>query len=80
MPNLPVFVEQEDLSKDIVALPLPDDEEMLLQFVLVSHERTRHSMAHRFMREKLIEVVEHYRQRNGLPTLPEMRALRGFEF
>ena len=80
MPNLPVFVEEEDLSKDIVALPLPDDEELLLQFVLVSHERTRHSMAHRFMYDKLIEVVEEYRLKNGIPTLPEMRKLRGFAF
>lgn len=80
MPNLPVFVEEEDLSKDIVALPLPDDEEMLLQFVLVAHERTRHSRTHRFMHDKLIEVVEEYRQRNELPTLPEMRELRGFKF
>ena len=61
-------------------LPLPDDEELFLQFVLVSHERTRHSLAHRFMYDKLIEVVEGYRERSGLPTLPEMRKLRGFAF
>jgi DNA-binding transcriptional LysR family regulator len=80
MPSAPIFIEEDDLSNKLVSLPIPDDEEIFFQFVLVTHERIRNSATHQFLQSLFIEVVEEWRERNDLLPLEEMRALRGFEF
>ncbi|GAA5316860.1 MAG: LysR family transcriptional regulator [Candidatus Pelagadaptatus aseana] len=80
MPSTPIFIEEGDLSKEIISLPIPENEELMFRFVLVTHERTRNSPTHLFLKQLFTEVVEEWRQHNDMPTLKEMREIRGFDY
>jgi hypothetical protein len=67
-------MEQDGLTEDLIALPLPGDEEITITYVMVSHERVRHSAAHKFMRGEILEIIERFRHKYGLPCLEDLRA------
>jgi DNA-binding transcriptional LysR family regulator len=72
-PAPPLFMEQDGLTEDLIALPLPGDEEITITYVMVSHERIRHSAAHEFMRGEILEIIERFRHKYGLPCLEDLR-------
>ena len=73
----PLFMQQGDISKDLITLPLPEGEEVMLKYVLVNHPRVSHSMAHAYLRTQIIEVIERFRQKYKLPPLAEIQVRRG---
>lgn len=73
LPGPPIFIEETDLSRDIVTLPLPDGETVMLRYVLAYHQRIGESKPHQFVKQCLIDTVDHYRAIRGLPTLAHMR-------
>lgn len=75
-PAPPLFMEQEDLARELISLPLPDNEKIAIKYVMVEHQRTEHSAAHAFLRAELIAVVERFRHRYGLPCLDDLRVLK----
>lgn len=79
LPGPPIFIEETDMSRDIVALSLPGDEQLQLKYVLAFHERTANSKPHQFLKKVLLEAVEHYRESRGLPTLEDMRKIHQLE-
>ena len=79
-PTPPLFMEEDDLSRDLVPLPMPDDEQLSISYVLVSHQRIAHSLAHRFLREEILQVVEAFRLKYDLPGLAELRAQRNLAY
>lgn len=79
-PAPPLFMEQDDLARDLVALSLPDDEELALKYVMVSHERIEHSPAHDFLRGEILAIVERFRHKYGMPCLEDLRAARNLPY
>lgn len=79
-PAPPLFMEQEDLAKDLVALPWPGDEDITVKYVMVHHERIEHSPSHAFFGGEILHIIEQFRVQYGLPTLAEMRAQRGLAY
>jgi hypothetical protein len=75
-PAPPLFMEQDGLTEDLIALPLPGDEEITITYVMVSHERVQYSAAHEFMRGEILEIIEQFRHKYGLPCLADLRAQR----
>jgi DNA-binding transcriptional LysR family regulator len=75
-PAPPLFMEQDELARELIALPLPDDEEIAIKYVMVSHQRIEHSPAHDFLRGEMLGVIEQFRHRYGLPCLEDLRAQR----
>ena len=80
LPAPPLFMEQDDLAKDLVSVPLPGGEELTIKYVLVTHERILHSAAHEFMRGEIMSLIEEFRARYGLPCLDELLAKRNLPF
>jgi DNA-binding transcriptional LysR family regulator len=78
-PGPPFFIDQSDLSEEVVALPIPGDQDISVRFVIVYHERVAQSPAHQYLLSRITGAVESYRVRNGLPDLTEMRALRNLD-
>ncbi len=72
-PAPPLLLEQGDISTELIALPLPEGEEVTLRYVMVSHPRIAGSLAHSFLRQRIIEVIEHFRARHNLPPLAELQ-------
>jgi DNA-binding transcriptional LysR family regulator len=72
-PAPPLLLEQGDISTELIALPLPEGEEVTLRYVMVSHPRIAGSLAHNFLRQRIIEVIEHFRARHNLPPLAELQ-------
>ena len=79
-PAPPLFMEQEDLARELIALPLPDDEKIAIKYVMVQHQRTEHSAVHAFLRGELITVIERFRHRYGLPCLDDLRAQKNLPY
>jgi DNA-binding transcriptional LysR family regulator len=77
LPGPPIFIEETDMSHDVVALALPSNEQLTLKYVLAYHERVLASKPHQFLQSILLESVESYRQSRGLPTLSDMREIHG---
>jgi DNA-binding transcriptional LysR family regulator len=75
-PTPPLFMDEDDLSRGLITLPMPEDEELSISYVLVSHERIEHSLAHRFLREEILQVIEAFRLKYNLPGLEELREQR----
>ena len=73
-PAPPLFMQQDDISKDLIALPLPEGEDVTLKYVMVNHPRVAHSMAHDYLRTQIITVIERFRQKYKLPPLAEIQA------
>ena len=69
-----------EVARDLVALPLPAGEQITLKYVMVSHERIEHSVAHRFLSAEIAQVIESFRERYGLPDLARLRAERGLPY
>ena len=74
------FSTVADTKKVIISLPMPDEEEIIMQFALVTHERTENSPAHQFLKQQMIEVIEEWRGKYDLPSLADLREQRGFAF
>ncbi len=79
-PAPPLFLEEEELAGGLIALPLPDDEEVTLRYVLVQHERVLNSPPHQFLYGEIIAVTNDFRSDYGLPRLEEMRAQRNLDY
>ena len=79
-PAPPLFMEQGELAGELIALPLPEGEQLTVKFVMVSHERIQHSPSHEFLRAEILEVVERFRHRYGLPCLEDLRAQRNLAY
>ena len=75
----PIFIEETDLSREVVSLSLPGDEKLMLKYVLAFHERIKNSRPHQFLKQVLMETVEHYRTSRGLPPLAEMRRIHNLD-
>ena len=75
-PAPPLFMEQDDLAKGLISLPLPEGEHLEIKYVMVSHQRVDHSPAHEFLRGEILTVIEDFRHRYGLPCLENLRAQR----
>jgi DNA-binding transcriptional LysR family regulator len=73
-PAPPLFMEKDELAGELIALPLPGGEEVTLTYVMVSHARVRHSVAHEFMRGEILQIIEQFRHKYGLPCLEDLRA------
>jgi DNA-binding transcriptional LysR family regulator len=79
-PTPPLFMDEDDLSRDLITLPVPDDEKLSISYVLVSHERIAHSLAHRFLQVEILQVIEAFRLKYNLPRLEELRAQRNLAY
>lgn len=79
-PTPPLFMDEDDLSRDLITLPMPGDEALSISYVLVSHERVAHSLAHRFLQEEILQVIEAFRLKYDLPGLKELRAQRNLAY
>lgn len=79
-PAPPLFMEQQEISKELIALPVPEGEKVRLKYVMVSHQRIAHSAPHEFLYGQMIDVIECFRKEYGLPTLPELRANMDLEY
>lgn len=80
LPAPPLFMEQEDLARELISLPLPDNEEIAIKYVMVQHQRTEYSAVHAFLRAELITVIERFRHRYGLPCLEDLRAEKNLHY
>ena len=70
----------KELARDLVALSLPDDEELAIKYVMVTHERIEHSPAHDFLRGEILMIVERFRHKYGMPCLEDLRAARNLPY
>ena len=59
-----------------IRLPLPDDEELAISYVLVSHRRSERSGLHQFLEQEVLHVVDAFRISQGLAPVAEMRRQR----
>ena len=72
-PAPPLLMAQDDVSTDLIALPLPEGEDVTLRYVMVNHPRVADSLAHSFLQRQILGVIEHFRQKHGLPPLAELQ-------
>tara|TARA_R110002110_G_scaffold415561_1_gene650752 strand:- start:50757 stop:51743 length:987 start_codon:yes stop_codon:yes gene_type:complete len=79
-PAPPMFMEQDDLSRGLVALPLPAGDELVIKYVMVTHERIEHSPAHAFLRGEILQAVDRFRHSNGLPCMDDLRVQRNLPY
>lgn len=79
-PAPPLFLEQSDISAELIALPLPEGEQVNLRYVMVNHERVNTSAAHDFLYHEIMQVIESFRLKYGLPTLAQLRAQRKLDY
>ena len=79
-PAPPLFMEAEELARELIALPLPDEEELSISYVLVSHRRVERSGLHRFLQAEILHVVDEFRLRMALPPLEEMKRARKLSY
>jgi DNA-binding transcriptional LysR family regulator len=75
-PAPPLFLEQADISGELIALPLPEGEKVMLKYVMVNHQRLNTSAAHDFIYREILLVIDCFRQKYSLPTLAQLRAQR----
>lgn len=76
----PLFAELDDLSTELITLPMPDEEEIMLKYVIVYHDRIAESAAHQFLFQQFVECIDQHRLKNDLPSLEEMRKIRGLAY
>lgn len=79
-PAPPLFMEQDDISKDLIALPLPEGEDVTVKYVMVNHQRINHSAPHDFLYREMLEVIDRFRVKYGLPRLAQLRKLRKLDY
>lgn len=80
LPAPPLFMDRDDLARDLVSLPAPTGEDLAISYVMVSHERIEHSPAHAFLRGEMLTVIEDFRRAAGLPSLGDLRVQRGLAY
>jgi DNA-binding transcriptional LysR family regulator len=79
-PAPPLFMEQDQLARNLISLPLPEGEELTLKYVMVSHCRIESSPAHRFLQGEILAVIENFRHQYGLPALEDLRRQRNLSY
>ncbi|MEE4143931.1 MAG: LysR family transcriptional regulator [Halieaceae bacterium] len=79
-PAPPLFLEQSDISGELIALPLPEGEQVNLRYVMVNHERVNTAAGHDFLYREILQVIDSFRRKYGLPTLAQLRARRKLAF
>jgi DNA-binding transcriptional LysR family regulator len=79
-PAPPLFMDEDDIARGLITLPMPEDEELSISYVLVSHERIEHSLAHHFLREEILQVIEAFRLKYNLLDLEGLRAHRSLAY
>lgn len=79
-PAPPMFIEQFNLHKHIVALPLPMLEKVSIKYVAVRHKRVLKSLPHEFFYQLILSVTEEFRARFNLLPLDELRRVRQLEY
>ena len=79
-PAPPLFMEPADISQELIALPLPDDEQVTLKYVMVNHQRVNNSAPHQFLYGEMLQVIDCFRTKYKLPTLAELRVQRQLEY
>lgn len=79
-PAPPLFLEQADISGELIALPLPEGEQVSLRYVMVNHRRVDASAAHDFLYREILQVIDSFRVKHGLSTLAELRAQRSLDY
>jgi DNA-binding transcriptional LysR family regulator len=72
-PAPPLFMEQADLSMDLIALPFPEAEEVSLKYVMVNHVRVNSAAAHDFLYREILQVIDNFRTKHSLPSLAELK-------
>lgn len=75
-PAPPLFMEQGDLSMDLIALEFPKAEEVSLRYVMVDHQRFRAAAAHDFVYREILHVIDNFRVKYSLPSLAELREIK----
>lgn len=76
----PLFVELVDISKEIITLDIPDEEDVRFTFVIVQHERIADSVAHQFFYQQFLQSVEHWRLQHNLPRFDEMQRINNLDY
>ncbi len=79
-PAPPLFVEQFNLSRYIVALPLPGLGAVRIKYVAVRHQRVLGSAAHDFLYQQILALAEELRAHLQLPSLSQLREQRGLAY
>lgn len=79
-PAPPLLMQQFNLSRFVVALPIPGLSDLSIRYVAVRPQRTLGSAAHEFFYSQIIELTEEFRARMGLPTLEELREQRDLAY
>jgi DNA-binding transcriptional LysR family regulator len=79
-PAPPLLMEQSDLSDSLIALPLPEGEDISIKYVMVNHQRVSASPAHDFLYRQMLEVIDIFRVKNALPPLEQLRKLRNLDY
>lgn len=79
-PAPPMFIEQFNLHRHVVTLPLPEIAEVSIKYVIARHRRVLDSPPHTFFYDQVLAVTETFRSRFNLPSLEELRRSRGLEY
>jgi DNA-binding transcriptional LysR family regulator len=72
-PAPPLFIEQADLSMDLIALPFPEADKVSLKYVMVNHVRVNSASAHDFLYREILQIIDDFRAKHSLPTLAELK-------
>lgn len=79
-PAPPLLMEQFNLSRYLVALPIPGLGDLSIRYVAVRPQRVLGSAAHEFFYQQVIELTEEFRARLGLLELQELRKQRQLDY
>ena len=78
-PAPPLFLEQFNLARKLVALKLPG-EAPGVKFVVARHRRVEKSPPHEFFFQQMLDVAEEFRARYDLLPLAELRRQRNLDY
>jgi len=79
-PAPPLYLEQTDISGELIALPLPQGEEVMLKYVMVNHQRVNSAGPHDFLYREILAVIDLFRIKHSLSPLAELRQARGLQY
>ena len=69
MPSPSLLIGGDMLDEHITLLPLPFSGSFESRYVMVWHRRTEQSLPHRYMRDKIVAVINAYRSQHGLALI-----------
>ncbi len=75
-----MLMEQFNLSRYVVALPIPGMSDLSIRYVAVRHQRVVGSPVHDFLYRQVLEQTEEIRASLGLPDLQTLRRERGLDY